>query len=78
MDKEETLAFIDKQIEMELNIIRIVEENVSKLGNAFIKDLLIGISTDSKFAIIPFLILVSMSARGSLIDIASTPLYIFF
>ncbi|MHA2426233.1 MAG: ferritin-like domain-containing protein [Candidatus Thorarchaeota archaeon] len=48
MDKDETLAFIDKQIQMELNIIKIVEENVSKLGNAFIKDLLIGISTDSQ------------------------------
>ncbi len=48
MDKEEILAFIEKQIELELNIIKIVEENVSKLGNAFIKDLLIAISTDSK------------------------------
>ena len=48
MDKEETLEFIDKQIELELNIIKIVEENVSKLGNAFIKDLLLGVSQDSK------------------------------
>ncbi|MCK5237923.1 MAG: ferritin-like domain-containing protein [Candidatus Thorarchaeota archaeon] len=48
MDKDETLAFIDKQIELELRIIKIVEENVAQLGNAFIKDLLIGISTDSK------------------------------
>ncbi len=48
MDKEETLAFIDKQIELELRIIKIVEENVSKLGNAFVKDLLLGVSQDSK------------------------------
>ena len=47
MDKEETLAFIDKQIELELSIIKIVEENVAQLGNAFIKDLLIGVSQDS-------------------------------
>ncbi len=47
MDKEETLAFIDKQIELEERIIKIVEENVSQLGNAFVKDLLIGISQDS-------------------------------
>lgn len=47
MNKEETLAFIDKQIELELSIIKIVEENVAKLGNAFIKDLLIGVSQDS-------------------------------
>ncbi|MHA1904784.1 MAG: hypothetical protein ACXADL_03330 [Candidatus Thorarchaeota archaeon] len=48
MDKDETLEFIDKQIDLELKIIKIVEENVAKLGNAFIKDLLIAISTDSK------------------------------
>lgn len=48
MDKEETLAFIDKQIELEMKIIKIVEENVAKLGNAFIKDLLLGVSQDSK------------------------------
>ncbi len=48
MDKEETLTFIDKQIELELSIIKIVEENVAKLGNAFIKDLLLAVSQDSK------------------------------
>ncbi len=48
MDKDETLAFIDRQIELEMNIIKIVEENVAKLGNAFVKDLLLGVSTDSK------------------------------
>ncbi|MDF1540082.1 MAG: ferritin-like domain-containing protein [Candidatus Thorarchaeota archaeon] len=47
MDKEETLAFIDKQIELELRIIKIVEENVAQLGNAFIKEFLLGISQDS-------------------------------
>jgi len=47
LNKEETLAFIDKQIAMELKIIEIVKENVDQLGNAFVKDLLIGISTDS-------------------------------
>lgn len=48
MDKAETLAFIDRQIDLENKIIEIVEENVAKLGNAFVKDLLLGISTDSK------------------------------
>ena len=48
MNKDETLAFIDKQIAMELKIIEIVKENVEQLGNAFVKDLLIGISTDSQ------------------------------
>jgi rubrerythrin len=47
VNKEETLAFIDKQIEIELKIIKIVEENVSQLGNVFIKDLLLGVSMDS-------------------------------
>ena len=48
MDKEETLAFIDKQIALEIKIIEIVKENVDQLGNAIVKDLLIGISTDSQ------------------------------
>ncbi|MFX0108807.1 MAG: ferritin family protein [Candidatus Hodarchaeota archaeon] len=48
MNKEETIDFIDRQIEMELDIIKIVEDNVSSLGNAFIKDLLLGVSQDSK------------------------------
>ena len=48
MNKEETLAFIDKQIDLELKIVKIVEENVAQLGNAFVKDLLLAVSTDSK------------------------------
>ncbi|MFW9955101.1 MAG: ferritin-like domain-containing protein [Candidatus Thorarchaeota archaeon] len=48
MEKEKTLSFIEKQIELELSIIKIVEENVKSLGNAFIKDLLIGVSQDSQ------------------------------
>ena len=48
MNKEETLEFIDKQIALELKIIQITKENVELLGNAFVKDLLIGISTDSQ------------------------------
>ena len=47
MDKNETLEFIDRQIELEERIIKVVEENVGKLGNAFVKDLLLGISQDS-------------------------------
>jgi rubrerythrin len=48
MNKEETLAFIDKQIDLENRIVKIVEENVSHLGNVFVKDLLLAISMDSK------------------------------
>ena len=48
MDKDETIAFIEKQIELENRIIEIVKENVDKLGNAFIKELLLGVSMDSK------------------------------
>ncbi len=48
MNKEDTLAFIDKQIGLELKIVKIVEENVAQLGNAFVKDLLLAVSTDSK------------------------------
>lgn len=48
MDKDATLDFIDKQIELELNIIKIVEDNVRDLGNVFIKEILLGISMDSK------------------------------
>lgn len=48
MNKEETLEFIDKQIALELKIIQITKENVELLGNAFVKELLIGISTDSQ------------------------------
>lgn len=48
MNKEDTLEFIDKQIDLEEKIIKIVEENTEKLGNAFVKDLLLGIAQDSK------------------------------
>ncbi len=48
MNKEETLKFIDKQIVLEHKIIEIVKENVEKLGNVFVKDLLLAISTDSQ------------------------------
>ncbi|NHJ14787.1 MAG: ferritin-like domain-containing protein [Candidatus Thorarchaeota archaeon] len=48
MDKNETLEFIDNQIDLEMRIVKIVEENVAQLGNAFIKDLLLAISQDSK------------------------------
>jgi len=48
MEKEATLEFIDKQIELEMKIIKIVEENVSTLGNVFIKEILLGVSMDSK------------------------------
>jgi rubrerythrin len=48
MNKEETLAFIDKQIELEHKIVKIVEENVAELGNVFVKTLLLAVSTDSK------------------------------
>ncbi len=48
MNKKETLAFIDRQIELEKKIIEIVSENVAQLGNAFVKDLLLAVSTDSR------------------------------
>jgi len=48
VDKNETLDFIDKQIELENRIIAIVEENVEKLGNDFVKDLLLGVAQDSR------------------------------
>jgi rubrerythrin len=48
LNKEETLEFIDNQIDLELRIVKIVEENVAELGNAFIKDLLLAVSQDSK------------------------------
>jgi rubrerythrin len=48
LDKKETLEFIDKQIELENRIIKLVEENTAKLGNVFVKDLLLGIAQDSK------------------------------
>ncbi|MHA1772465.1 MAG: hypothetical protein ACTSXS_12850 [Candidatus Thorarchaeota archaeon] len=47
INTEETLEFIDRQIKLEEQIIQIVEENVGKLGNAILKDLLVGISQDS-------------------------------
>ncbi|NWF94622.1 MAG: ferritin-like domain-containing protein [Candidatus Thorarchaeota archaeon] len=48
MEKQETLKFIDRQIELEERIIRIVEEVTSKLGSDFVRELLTGISQDSK------------------------------
>ena len=42
------MEFIDKQIALELKIIEIVKENVAQLDNAFVKEFLIGISTDSQ------------------------------
>ena len=48
MEKNETLEFISKQIELEDQIVAIVKENVDKLGNVFIKELLLGISQDSQ------------------------------
>ncbi len=48
MNKDEVLKFIDRQIELEDRIIQIVEENVSKLGNVFVKDLFLGIANDSR------------------------------
>ena len=48
MDKKETLEFIERQIELEHKIIRVVSENTEKLGNAFVKDLLRGIAQDSE------------------------------
>lgn len=48
MDKDALVKFIDRQISLEERIIAIVKENVAKLGNDFIKDLLLGISQDSQ------------------------------
>ena len=48
MDKQETLEFIDKQTKLEERIIALVEENTAKLGNVFVKDLLMGIGQDSR------------------------------
>ncbi len=48
MDKKETLEFIDRQARLEEKIIGLVEANTAKLGNAFVKDLLLGIGQDSK------------------------------
>ena len=42
------MKFIDRQIALEERIIKIVKENVSKLGNAFVKELLLAISQDSQ------------------------------
>ncbi len=47
MDKDHILEFINRQIALEEKIITIVKENVEKLGNDFLKDLLLGISQDS-------------------------------
>jgi len=47
LNKQETLEFIDRQIALEKRIIGLVEENVGKVGNLFVKDLLLGIAQDS-------------------------------
>jgi len=41
------LSFMDKQIELRSRTITIVEENVEKLGNDFVKSLLLGVAQDS-------------------------------
>jgi rubrerythrin len=48
VDKKETAAFVGKQIELENAIIKTVEDNVAMLGNVFIREILLGISQDSK------------------------------
>lgn len=48
VNEKETLYFIDEQIKLEERIIEIVEETTSKLGNAFVKQMLLGIAQDSK------------------------------
>ncbi|TFG13868.1 ferritin-like domain-containing protein [Candidatus Thorarchaeota archaeon] len=48
MDKEKTLEFIEEQVKLEHQIISLIESNVEKLGNAFVKVILLAISRDSK------------------------------
>lgn len=48
VNEKETLRFIDNQIKLEHKIIEIVEETTDKLGNAFVKQMLLGIAQDSK------------------------------
>lgn len=48
MRREETIAFVNRQIELEERIIQITESNVSRLGNVFVKELLLGIAQDSR------------------------------
>lgn len=48
MDLKETLDFIDRQEALEERIISLVEQNAARLGNAFVKDLLMGIGQDSR------------------------------
>ena len=48
MNEQETLRFLDRQIDLEARIMEVVERNTSKLGNVFVKDLLLGIAQDSR------------------------------
>jgi len=48
VDKKETLEFIDRQTRLEERIIALVEENTAKLGNVFVKELLLGVGQDSR------------------------------
>ena len=48
MNEQETLRFLDRQIDLEARIVELVERNVSALGNVFVKDLLLGIAQDSR------------------------------
>ncbi len=48
MNEQETLKFLDRQIDLEARIVEQVERNTSELGNVFVKDLLLGIAQDSR------------------------------
>ena len=48
MNEQETLRFLDRQIDLEARIVEQVERNTSELGNVFVKDLLLGIGQDSR------------------------------
>jgi rubrerythrin len=48
VNEEDTLVFLDKQIDLENRIVELVELNTRDLRNAFVKDLLLGIAQDSK------------------------------
>ena len=48
MNEQETLQFLDRQIDLEARIVELVERNTSGLGNVFVKDLLLGVAQDSR------------------------------
>ena len=48
MNEQDTLRFLDKQIDLEARIVEQVERNTSELSNVFVKDLLLGIAQDSR------------------------------